>query len=73
MAKETSMLLVYKVVPPFDSVQLVYNSHFTMVFVGDISIVNGIINQLSYLGGHHLVPKGNEVMTIWANYNNSLT
>ena len=56
----------YKVVPPFDSVQLVYNSHFTMVFVGDISIVNGIINQLSSLGGHHLVSHmlhGAEILT----------
>ena len=44
----------YKVVPPNDSIQLVQITPITMVFAGDISIVNGIINQL-ITGGHHLV------------------
>ena len=36
-------------VPAVDSVQLVQITPITMVFVGDISIVNGTF------GGHHLV------------------
>ena len=40
---------------PSSLAKLVYKSNFTMVFVGDISIVNGIIIHLQ-LGGHPLVP-----------------
>ena len=45
---------------PQDSVQLVYNSNFTMVFVGDISIVficiHGVYKPINItFGGHHLV------------------
>ena len=36
----------YKVVPPFDSVQLVQITPITMVFVSDISTVNGIIQPI---------------------------
>ena len=35
----------FKVVPPFDNVQLVNITPITMVYIGDISIVNGVINQ----------------------------
>ena len=36
------------------SAKLVYKSNLTMVLVGDISIVHGLINQLT-AGGHHLL------------------
>ena len=36
------------------SAKLVYKSNLNIVFVGDISIVHGLINQLT-TGGHHLV------------------
>jgi hypothetical protein len=39
---------------PRSIAKLVNITPITMVFVGDISIVNGIINQL-ITGGHHLV------------------
>ena len=42
---------------PQDSVQLVQITPITLVFIGDISIVNGLINQL-ITGGHHLVKQG---------------
>ena len=35
--------------------KLVQITPITMVFVGDISTVNGIINQQTSLGGHHIV------------------
>ena len=37
--------LTYKVVPPNDSVQLVYNSNFTMVYGTYNYSIHGIINQ----------------------------
>ena len=42
---------------PRSIAKLVQITPITMVFVGDISIVNGIINQL-ITGGHHLVAGG---------------
>ena len=44
---------IYKLVPQFVNAKFVYNSHFTTVFVGDISIVsivNGVY-KLTYNGG----------------------
>ena len=44
------------VVPQFVSVQFVYKFNFTMVFVGDISLVDGIIT-IKKTGGDRLVGK----------------
>ena len=51
MRKDHSLFHIYKVVPPFDSVQLVQITPIAMVFVGDISTINGIINKLITWGG----------------------
>ena len=41
-----------EMVPPVDSLSwCVYNSNFTMVFVGDISIVNGFYKPITFGGG----------------------
>ena len=48
------MLVRYNVVPPVDSVQLVYNSNFTRTYGRYIYSIHGILNQL-ITRGHHLV------------------
>ena len=55
---------LYKVVPPFDSVQLVQITPITMVYRWYIYSIHGVNrNQFITFGGHHLVPT-NQHMSI---------